>query len=242
MHTQAKAETIETLKARLADARTAVLTEYRGLTVQQLSDLRRQLRGAAAEYRVVKNRLARIAIEGSPLAGLRPHLTGPIGVVIGRRDPVAVAKALSTFLRVTPALQVRVGVIDGQVVDREGLRAVADLPSQETLRSQLVGAIQGPLAQLVGLLVAPHRELAYVLAERGKAAPAEDIRVVDVEARCGRGAGLVRDDQPLTPATEPLGEAPVLPEGYVESDQPRDALPAAASAGGEGAAGDRPAG
>jgi large subunit ribosomal protein L10 len=171
--TQAKAETIETLKARLADARTAVLTEYRGLTVQQLSDLRKQLRGAAAEYRVVKNRLARIAIEGSPLAGLRPHLTGPIGVVIGRRDPVAVAKALSTFLRVTPALQVKVGVIDGQVVDREGLRAVADLPSQEMLRSQLVGAIQGPLAQLVGLLVAPHRELAYVLAERGKGASAE---------------------------------------------------------------------
>ena len=173
MPTQAKAETIETLKARLADARTAVLTEYRGLTVGQLSDLRKQLRGAAAEYRVVKNRLARIAIEGSPLAGLRPHLTGPIGVVIGRRDPVAVAKVLSTFLRVTPALQVKVGVIDGQVVDREGLRAVADLPSQETLRSQLVGAIQGPLAQLVGLLVAPHRELAYVLAERGKDASAE---------------------------------------------------------------------
>jgi ribosomal protein L10 len=172
--TQVKAEAIETLKARLADARTAVLTEYRGLTVQQLSDLRKQLRGAAAEYRVVKNRLARIAIEGSPLAGLRPHLTGPIGVVIGRRDPVAVAKALSTFLRVTPALQVKVGVIDGQVIDREGLRAVADLPSQEMLRSQLVGAIQGPLAQLVGLLVAPHRELAYVLAERGKDASAED--------------------------------------------------------------------
>ena len=183
MPTQAKAETIATLKARLADARTAVLTEYRGLTVQQLSDLRKQLRGAAAEYRVVKNRLARIAIEGSPLAGLRPHLTGPIGVVIGRRDPVAVAKALSTFLRVTPALQVRVGVIDGQVVDREGLRAVADLPSQEMLRSQLVGAIQGPLAQLVGLLVAPHRELAYVLAERGKD--------VSAEASAGKGESPV---------------------------------------------------
>jgi ribosomal protein L10 len=168
--TQAKAEAIEKLKTRLAAARTAVLTEYRGLTVQQLSDLRKQLRGAAAEYRVVKNRLARIALEGSPLAGLRPHLTGPIGVVIGRRDPVAVAKTLSTFLRTTPALQVKVGVIDGQVVDREGLRAVADLPSQAILRSQLVGAIQGPLAQLVGLLIAPHRELAYVLAERGKGA------------------------------------------------------------------------
>jgi large subunit ribosomal protein L10 len=170
--TQAKAETIQELKRRLQDARTAVVTEYRGLTVQQLSELRKQLRGVAAEYRVVKNRLARLAIADSSLSGLRPHLTGPVGVVIGRRDPVAVAKALSTFTRTTPALQVKVGVIDGQVVDREALRAVADLPSQEVLRGQLVGAIQGPLAQLVGLLVAPHRELAYVLAERAKAGPA----------------------------------------------------------------------
>jgi large subunit ribosomal protein L10 len=171
--TQAKAETIQELKQRLQGARTAVLTEYRGLTVQQLSELRKQLRGVAAEYRVVKNRLARLALADSSLSALGPHLTGPIGVVIGRRDPVAVAKALSTFTRTTPGLQVRVGVIDGQVVDRDALRAVADLPSQETLRGQLVGAIQGPLAQLVGLLVAPHRELAYVLAERARTAPAE---------------------------------------------------------------------
>jgi large subunit ribosomal protein L10 len=188
--TQAKAETIQELKRRLQDARTAVVTEYRGLTVQQLSELRKQLRGVAAEYRVVKNRLARLAIADSSLSGLRPHLTGPVGVVIGRRDPVAVAKALSTFIRTTPALQVKVGVIDGQVVDREALRAVADLPSQEILRGQLVGAIQGPLAQLVGLLLAPHRELAYVLAERAKAGPADTgiAEPVPVEAAVAASA------------------------------------------------------
>jgi large subunit ribosomal protein L10 len=171
--TAAKAETIQEIRQRLDGATATVLTEYRGLTVQQLSELRKQLKAASAEYRVVKNRLARVAIEGSPLASLRPHLTGPIGVVIGRRDPAAVAKTLQGFARVNPAFQVRVGVIHGQLLDPQGLKAVADLPSREVLRGQIVGVLQGPLAQLVGLLQAPQRELAFVLAERGKEAPAE---------------------------------------------------------------------
>jgi large subunit ribosomal protein L10 len=171
--TAEKAETIEALRQRLGGATAAVLTEYRGLTVRQLSELRKQLRAAAAEYRVVKNRLARVAVEGSPLAPLRPHLTGPTGVVIGRKDPAAVAKALQGFARTNPALQVRVGIVDGQLLDAQALRAVADLPAREVLRGQLVGAVQGPLAQLVGLLQAPQRELAYILAERGKGAVAE---------------------------------------------------------------------
>lgn len=173
MPTPAKVETIEELRTHLRDATSAVLTEYRGLTVQQLSELRKQLKAASAEYRVVKNRLARIAMEGSTLAPLRPHLTGPTGVVIARRDPAAMAKALHGFVRTHPALQVRVGVVDGQLVDAQGLRAVADLPAREVLRSQVVGAIQAPLAQLVGLLQAPQRELVYVLAERGKGARTE---------------------------------------------------------------------
>ncbi len=171
MPTQAKADMIDELKGRLAGAQAAVLTEYRGLTVQQLSELRKQLKVAAAEYRVVKNRLARIAMEGSPLAPLQKHLTGPIGLVIVRKDPVAVAKALTAFARTHPALSVKMGVIDGQLLEPKELRAVADMPSREALRGQIVGAVQGPLAQLVGLLNAPHRELVYILAERGKAAP-----------------------------------------------------------------------
>lgn len=173
MPTAEKAGAIEELRKRLGGATAAVLTEYRGLTVHQISELRKQLKAASAEYRVVKNRLARVAIEGSPLAALRPHLTGPIGVVIARKDPAAVAKALQGFAKTNPALQLRVGVVDGQLLDPQGLKAVADLPSREVLRGQIVGILQGPLAQLVGLLQAPQRELAYVLAERGKGTPAE---------------------------------------------------------------------
>ncbi len=170
MPTRAKAETIEAFRSRVAGATTAVLTEYRGLTVRQLSELRRQLKAASAEYRVVKNRLARRALDGSPLEGLGPHLTGPTGVVIGRRDPAAVAKTLSVFAKANPALTLRVGVIDGQVLRPEDLKAVAELPSREALRSRLVGTVQGPLGGLVALLRAPLRELVYVFAERGKAA------------------------------------------------------------------------
>lgn len=163
-----KAESVQSLKERLEGVRTAVLTEYRGLTVRQLSDLRKQLKGAAAEYKVVKNRLARLAVKGSALDPLAPHLKGPMGVAYTRQDPVAVAKALQVFARGNPALTIKVGLVEGRVLEPQALRSLADLPSKEALRSQLVGAIQGPLSQLVSLLAASQRELVRVLEARGK--------------------------------------------------------------------------
>jgi len=171
--TQAKVEAVEDLKSRLDGVKTVLLTEYRGLTVQQLSELRKQLRAVSAEYKVVKNRLARLAISSSKLEGLSPHLKGPVGVIIAKDDPVAVAKALQTFTRTNQALSLKVGYVEGQVLKADGLKALADLPSKEAVRAQIVGAVQGPLAQLVGLLLAPQRELVYVLAERGKGAEQE---------------------------------------------------------------------
>ena len=147
MPTQEKIESVEDLKRRLSGVKTVLLAEYRGLTVQQLSDLRRQLRSVSAEYKVVKNRLAKLALS-KDLAGVHKLLKGPTGMVISKEDPVAVAKV--------------------QMLEPAGLKALADLPSREALRAQIVGAIQGPLAQLVGLLQAPQRELVYVLAQRGK--------------------------------------------------------------------------
>jgi len=168
--TQAKIQEVESLKARLIGVKTAVLTEYRGLTVQQLSDLRKQLRTVAAEYKVLKNRLARRALQGSPLDGLGPHLKGPTGLVISKQDPVALAKALQAFVKTNALLQIKLGYVEGQLLAPADIKVLADLPSREALRAMLVGAIQGPLAQLVGLLTAPHRELVYVLQQRGKGA------------------------------------------------------------------------
>jgi len=160
---QAKVGDLERLKARLSGVKTAVLTEYRGLTVQQLSALRRQLKPAAAEYKVVKNRLARLAVRGSPLDGLGPHLKGPTGLVISERDPVALAKVLQAFVKTNPLLQIKLGYVDGQLVQAPELRAMADLPSREVLLGQVVGTLQAPLVRLVRSLEGMLRSLVSVL-------------------------------------------------------------------------------
>ena len=166
-------ESVAELKERFAGVQTAVLTEYRGLTVRQLSDLRKQLKGASAEYKVVKNRLARIALKDSALDGLGKHLTGPTGVAYTRHDPVSVAKALQAFVKNNPALTIKVGVVEGKVLEPSALKSLADLPSKEALRAQLVGALQGPMSKLVTLLTAVQGELVRVFEARSKQGAAE---------------------------------------------------------------------
>ena len=155
MPTQEKIAALADLKSRFDGVKTVVLTEYRGLSVRQLSDLRKQLRAVAADYKVVKNRLARLAIKSSRLEGLSSHLTGPTGVILSREDPVAVAKALHSFARVNQALAIKAGFVEGQMLPPAELKALADLPSREQLRGQLVGVIRGILSRLVGVLAAP---------------------------------------------------------------------------------------
>ncbi|MBI4635127.1 MAG: 50S ribosomal protein L10 [Candidatus Rokubacteria bacterium] len=176
MPTQEKVAAVEQLKSRLEGVKAVVLTEYRGLTVQQLSELRKQLRAVSAEYRVIKNRLARLAAAASGLEALNGHLTGPTGMVIAKDDPVAVAKTLHAFARANQALAIKAGFVEGHVLLAAALKALSELPSKDALRSQILGAIQGPLAQLVGLLMAPQRELVYVLEQRGKGAAEEQER------------------------------------------------------------------
>lgn len=173
MPTQEKVETVEEFKSRLDGVSTVVVTEYRGLTVLQLSDLRKQLRGVSAQYKIVKNRLAKLAMTDSDLAKLGPHLKGPTGMVISKEDPVAVAKTLHNFAKTNQALAIKAGFIEGQVLPPADLKVLSELPTKNAIRSQIIGAIEGPLAQLVGLLQATQRDIAYVLSERGKNAPAE---------------------------------------------------------------------
>jgi large subunit ribosomal protein L10 len=171
--TQEKVQSLGDLKQWLADARTAVLTEYRGLSVRQLSDLRKQLKSASASCRVVKNRIAKLAIADSALRELAPHLKGPTAIVFSAQDPVAVAKTLQGFAKVNQQLLIKAGYVEGQVLPADGMKALADLPSREALRGQLVATLEGPLTQLVGLLNAPLRELVYVLDQRGGAEKTE---------------------------------------------------------------------
>lgn len=175
MPTQAKAEAIEALRAKLDGVNAAVITEYRGLTVAQLSELRRQLKTVSAEYKVMKNRLARLALEGSSLDGLAPYLQGPTGLALGKRDTVALAKALAAFGRTHPKFQIKLGYMEGRLVQSLEIRALADLPSREVLLGQVVGALSTPLTSLLSTLEGMLRSLVLVLdqvrARRDTAAP-----------------------------------------------------------------------
>ena len=134
MPTQEKIESVEDLKRRLSGVKTVLLAEYRGLSVQQLSDLRKQLRAVSAEYNVVKNRLAKLAL-GDELAGVKSLLKGPTGMIMAKDDPVAVAKALHTFARTNQALVIKAGFVEGQMLEPAGLKALADLPSKDAVRA-----------------------------------------------------------------------------------------------------------
>src|SRR5262245_55679773 len=162
MPTEEKVTAVADLKTRLDGVKTVVLTEYRGLTVQELSELRKQLRAVSAQYKVVKNRLARLAIASSPLEGLGTHLTGPTAVILSKEDPVAVAKALHAFARAHQALAIKAGYVEGQMLPPPELKALADLPSRQAPRAPPVGAIQGGPASLVGRISAPPPEIADV--------------------------------------------------------------------------------
>src|SRR3989475_4581364 len=143
--TQAKIDAVAELRSRLDGGKTVVLTEYRGLTVHHRSDLRKQLRGVWAEYKIIKNRLARLAIKSSRLEQLGAHLTGPTGVVFSKEDPVALAKTLHTFAKAHQALAIKAGYVGGQMLPPGQLRALAGLPWRAAPRAQLVRALPGRL-------------------------------------------------------------------------------------------------
>ena len=163
MPSQVKVKTVEELRTRFDSVRSAILTEYRGLTVEQLSQLRRELRNVSAEYKVLQNRLAKIAVQGSPLDGLRQHMKGPTALALTRKDPVAMAKTLQAFQKQNPELNITAGCVEGQVIRASDVKALADLPTREVLLGQVVGTFQAPLASLVQTLEGMLRSFVSIL-------------------------------------------------------------------------------
>ena len=163
MPSEAKVKTIDELRTRFDGVRSAILTEYRGLTVEQLAQLRRELRGVSAEYKVLKNRLAKIAVQGSPLDGLTPYMKGPAAVALTRKDPVAMAKALQAFQKQNPELNITAGCVEGRIIHATDVKALADLPTREVLLGQVVGTFQAPLANLVQTLEGILRSFVSIL-------------------------------------------------------------------------------
>ena len=155
--------TVAELGRALRAAHSAVLTDYRGLTVADLTELRRQLRQGQVEFRVVKNTLARRATQELGLTGLHPLLEGPTAIAFGLGDPVAPSRILSQAARAFPKLQIKGGTLEGKVVSRDEVLALATLPPRRVLLARLVGALQGPLQRLAVVLQGNLRGLVVTL-------------------------------------------------------------------------------
>jgi large subunit ribosomal protein L10 len=159
-----KAEQVELIAEKLKRAKVAVLTDYRGLTVSQIQELRGKLRGADVEYRVIKNTLARRAAEAAGVPALQSELKGPIAIAFGYDDLGTPAKLINEFVRTTRLkLEVVGGLVEGRVFSPEQVKQLADLPSREVLIAQLLGTLQSPVAQLVGIMQTPVQQLIGVL-------------------------------------------------------------------------------
>ena len=147
-----KVVSVSELHAKFTRAVSAVLADFRGLTVQELTDLRQQLREASLELAVVKNTLARLAVQETPFERLSPYLKGPTSIALSYRDAVAPAKVLSAYVKKQPKLAVRAGLFEGEIVPAERIAEIADLPPRDVILAQALAAMQGPLAGLVGTL------------------------------------------------------------------------------------------
>ena len=160
---EAKIEKVKFLQAKFSDAKAAVLSDYCGLNVQEMSELRGMLRKADVELHVVKNTLARRAVESTHLEPLAEYVKGPIAVALTIEDAVVMAKVLSDYTKKEPKLDIRAGIVEGRVLTAEQITQVAELPPREVLLAQMLGAMQNPLSSLAGVLHGVLRQLLYAL-------------------------------------------------------------------------------
>ena len=160
-----KEQELQDLATAFQAADTAILVDYRGLDVPGATELRRQLRSAKAQYRVVKNTIARRATKGTRLASLEQHFVGTTAVAYTGNDAVALAKALTTFIKATPKLVIKAAVVQGQSVQPAAVNDLATLPGRPELYAKLLFLMQAPMQQLVTVLSATPRNLVTVLAE-----------------------------------------------------------------------------
>ncbi len=158
-----RAASISALRQRLSGARSVVLTNFRGLSVAEMTELRTLLRKSAVEYTVVKNTLAKIAVADTELAALAAHLEGPTALAISRADPAAPSKVLATWSKTRPTFTIKGGVLEGRLVGPADIVALAALPPREILLARLAGTFQAPLQGLANVLAGPIRALATAL-------------------------------------------------------------------------------
>jgi large subunit ribosomal protein L10 len=169
MNREEKAAAISELNEGIGHATNAFLISFKGITVPQVTELRRQVRESGSSYLVVKNTLALIAVKDSPLVALKGQFKGETAVAYNKSDAVVLAKALTTFAKTVPSMQFKGAMLNGQIVPASEIQNIANLPSREALISKLLYLMQSPIRGLVTVLSANIRNLAVVIDQIAKA-------------------------------------------------------------------------
>ena len=193
---------VDEISASIKDAQSVVLVDYRGLTVEQDTQLRRNLREAGITYKVYKNTFMNFAFKGTEFEGLTQYLEGPSAVAISTDDATAPARVLSEFAKTADKLEIKAGVVEGTVYDAKGMASIASIPSRDVLISRLLGSLQSPIANFARVM--------NQLAEKGGAGAVETSAAAPAEEAAPTEAPAAETEAPAaeTPAAEAETEAP----------------------------------
>ena len=163
LNKEEKIRVVSELQEKFAKAKGVVFTDYRGLNVEEVTELRNLLRSAELDYRVVKNTLAKRAAEGTPVEPAKESLTGPVGVAIGYDDPVLLVKKVLEYSEGNDKLEITAGIVEGSFCDVKQMKAISKLPSREVQLAMLAGAMNAPATKFAGLLNSTLTQFAYAL-------------------------------------------------------------------------------
>jgi large subunit ribosomal protein L10 len=234
-----KVEVVDEVKTRMSASTASIVSEYRGLTVAELADLRHALAAVGGDYKIFKNTLVRRAIDGGEYQPLGEYLSGPSALTFVQGDISAVAKALRDFSRANPHLVIKGGLADGSLLSPSDLAALADLPPREVLLARLAGAIAAPMTQMAGLLKALPQNMAYGIsalieqkggvddaaaaaaapAESAEAQPADDTSTPEAADETAEAEAAAPAAPAAPEAAEPAApEAAEAPEATTEAE------------------------